>query len=180
MKIKSYPEIMRPAFRFIEKHAPNTFEAMLNAYWPVTAVKDMDELLPLAKLISRSDFHQIAHTLAGANAVTAESSVFPELKDRIPQVVDHNSWFNLPCLLKTARREHVDPTKLLATVAVHEWKHRRGYDEGPAYDAGVKFAREMGELRIARWHEQLGRDEQETNREDNLIRDMLREWGIKV
>jgi hypothetical protein len=65
--------------------------------------------------------------------------------------------------------------RTLATVAVHEWMHRRGYDEREAYAAGTRFASKMGDRAVAQWHETLGR---EVENEDQLTK-LLREMGLR-
>ena len=176
MKITSYPEIMTPAFKLIEKHAPNTHEAMLNAYWPCTAVKDMDDMIPLQRSVSLEEYHQILHVLSHSEAITAESSTHPE-EPPPPVALNHKSWFHLPHIYNDAVHEGVDPTRLLATVAVHEWQHRRGYLEREAYDAGIKFAFNMGESRIASMHETARNIALERESHEDALEDLLRRLG---
>jgi uncharacterized protein (DUF2342 family) len=179
VKINNYPEIMKPAFRLVEKHAPNTYEAMQNAFWPVTAAKDVNDLRPIAEGMRPAEFNGMLNVLRTANAITAESSVpsSRHVAHRIPAVVNHSSIFNLPNTLNDANAHGVDPTKFLATVAVHEWTHRRGYDEPEAYAAGARFAEKMGDLDIARWHAAQGR--RHTQEQELTFAEMLRrQFGL--
>jgi hypothetical protein len=151
-------ELMEPVMDLIRKYDPNKHEAMMNTYWPVTAVSSMDDMLPIAKEVGVSRAMEIASTVNDGLGLTVQKMRdTPETAwEDEPKPLWHTSWLNVPGIIHQARRMNVVPFKLGATVLVHEWTHRRGYGEPEAYAAGEKFAFTMSEPEIARSQRETG------------------------
>lgn len=186
MQIKNHPELFKETLRVIEKYTPNTHEAMLNAYWPVTGVNDHRDLEMLARKVHPKDLHQLKHALSQAGAVTVESSVprapCPGCRkihaNQPPAAFDHSTWFNMPALYRQAARNDFDLVKSVATTAIHEWTHRRGYDEDKAYPAGVRFAEQMGDRELAEFHRDLYWQWQQEQAHKRQELELARRWGL--
>lgn len=154
MQIKNNHDKMKPVMRLIEKYAPNTYEAMLNAYWPVTLVIDGSDFDDITGKIPAEEVFSLSDTLASGLGVTCRPN--PNRWSDAAVALDWTSWLNFHGINMQAGEMGVDAAKLAATVLVHEWTHRRGYGEPEAYAEGAKFARAMGEERIARSQESTG------------------------
>lgn len=155
MQITHNHDKMKPVMRLIEKYAPNTYEAMQNAYWPVTLVMDGQDFADIARKIPELELYSLADTLASGLGVTCRPN--PNRISNAAVALDNTSWLNFHGINTQADEAGVDGAKLAAAVLVHEWTHRRGYGEPEAYAAGARFARAMGEEKIARSQENTGR-----------------------
>lgn len=156
---------LTPALKLVKKHAPNTYEAMINADWKVHVVKSEKDLITIAGLLHPWNLMELINALNNALAVTVRSSckdpdeleewnkLIKEGNKPIGGALNHTTWVNLRRLNGEAYHAEVDPVHLAAAVLVHEWWHRRGYGESKAYDAGTEFALKMGQPRIARLSE---------------------------
>lgn len=158
MQLTNHEDAMRPVMRLIEQYAPNTYEAMENAYWPVTLVAESSDLDNIIAMVKHGEVSQYeAMDIAGDINRALGLTLVPVDKNR-PGPLSNQTWLNYPAIMSQARRSHLDPARLAATVLVHEWTHRKGHtDEAPAYAAGAKFARLMGDERLAQNQEQTDR-----------------------
>lgn len=148
---------LTPALRLIKKHAPNTYEAMINADWKVHAVASEQDLLKVAghlhPWVLAELVQDFSRGLACTVAKTEDAPSWARVEDSPLGSLNHTSLFNLHNLRSQAYHGGVDLVCLTAQVLVHEWWHRRGYGERKAYDAGTEFAVKMGQPRIARLSE---------------------------
>jgi hypothetical protein len=173
MKLKNHTATMKQVMRLIEKHAPNTYDAMQNAYWPVTMIAtqaDFDEVTREASYFEKAS---LADDLQHALGIT-----FTPRDPEHTTALSYCSVLNAPALMEQAADDGYSPVKLAATVLVHEWTHRRGYGEPEAYAAGAKFARAMGEERIARSQERTGAkiEQQQESSFEEFLMGLLGEW----
>lgn len=155
MQLTNHTEAMIPVMRLIKQYAPNTYEAMENAYWPVTLVAEECDLDNIMNTVKRGEVSKYeAMDIAGDINRALGLTLVPVDKNH-PSPLSNQTWLNYPAIMRQAQRSHLDPARLAATVLVHEWTHRKGHtDEAPAYAAGAKFARLMGDERLAQNQEQ--------------------------
>lgn len=170
MQIKNHEDLLTPVFNLIKQYAPNTYEAMQNTYWPVTLVKDESDFDEITGSTCRHCVSNLADTLAGGLGCTYQAGA---------DTLIHTTWLNFNLLNAQAAESGYAADKLAATVAVHEWTHRRGYGEPEAYAAGARFARAMGEEAIAQSQEVTGeRVAREAEQEQMDLFDYLRGIGV--
>jgi hypothetical protein len=136
---------MQPIMAEIANADPETFKRIHAADdWEVTVIDDPTDLLPLIKANPPVGM-AILDGMGQANGMTIVSTddtpVPPEFKG-----VYRNTWLNRPYINAEAASYDVSPVKYAADILVHEFAHREDYAEEPeAYDAGIEFARKMGE-----------------------------------
>lgn len=151
---------LTPALRLVKKHAPNTYEAMINADWKVYAVHSEKDLLPVTRQLSKKDTRDLVDQLNKGLAITIAGKENEDIPVWVkltsagpPDPLKHHTFVNVNALRGQAHHGGVSPVHLAAAVLVHEWWHRRGYGERKAYDAGTRFALAMGQPRIAEMSE---------------------------
>lgn len=187
MKINAHPELMRPVLQLIKQHTPNTYEAMVNAEWPVTPVVDKRDLEYIAKQIDPDELDYLQWAVGNGlgctlGMITDESTPEQIECDETPLALRKTTWLNLPGIMEQAVRGGVDPVKLAASVVIHEWTHRRGYGEEKAYSVGTDFALKMGEPEIARMSEHtrhgMRRQKAQKERQEAAMRELRRIFGL--
>jgi hypothetical protein len=183
----NHPELTTPALQLIKQHTPNTYEAMQNAHWPVTAVTSEQDLAPISKRIEDDELDYLAWAIQHGlgctlGMITDETPQELIENDQTPDVLRTTTWLNIPGIARQAYHGDVDPGKLLADVMVHEWTHRRGYGEEKAYTAGTDFALKIGEPDIARMSEHtrrnMRREKALKERQEAAMREMARRFGL--
>lgn len=151
---KNREDLLKPVFDLIREYAPNTYEAMEAAYWPVTMVMNSRDWDDIAGQLPPGALNYLTSTLASSLGVTCQPW------DDLPATpMDNRSWLNGSMIALQALQNGWNAVKLAAVVLVHEWTHRRGYGEREAYAASAKFARTIGEEAMAKEEERLGRQE---------------------
>jgi hypothetical protein len=145
--ISNHPEITGPAMEVIRDHEPRTYAQMNDAPWRVYIVTDIRRDAIVGELASES--WSFAANFPAADAVTVTSLGNP------PTLV------NLAQVQEDAGSNEVSFEDMLAETLVHEFRHYQGADEIPAFRAGIRFSRELGDEKLAEAGERvLARAEQ--------------------
>jgi hypothetical protein len=141
---------MQPVMSEIAHSDPETFRAMVaDNGWYVTVIDRPQDLTVVAERVDPGAAYQLMRSLGSANAITVSPV------ESVPAKLRGQTWLNRPYIAEEAAETGVEAVKFAAMVLVHEWAHHLGeLEEGPAYDAGIEFARKMGEpLIVANQHE---------------------------
>lgn len=163
---------MQPIMAEIAHADPATFKRMEAADWLVTVVDGPEDLELLARE-NPGAAYSLASALGRANGVTVVAIHGEPVPTEIAQVY-RNTWLNRPYINDEAEQHGVSPVKYAADILVHEFAHREDYaDEPAAYDAGIAFARKMGEPVIAMAQTKTKAEVQRRENESEQKRDAL-------
>jgi hypothetical protein len=165
MKITNNNAWVMPAMDVIENTAPKLYAEMQATDWPVTVISKGDDLRPifdeLSKEVGWMDAfgftNQLAAHLDSAYGVTvAATDESPDDAEQPPDALNNKTWLNKINLESGAKEMGVPLPKMVADTIVHEFTHRQGRGERGAYDMGAKFARAMGEEKLAESQDETG------------------------
>jgi hypothetical protein len=165
MRINNNSAWVMPALDVIKNTAPKMYAEMQATDWNLTVINSGDDLIPTFKnLVQECGFMdsyglvgELAANLDHAYGVTvAITDQSPEGAEPPPLALTNATYLNRINLEGGAKDMEVPLPKMIADTMVHEFVHRKGHGEDPAYEMGAKFARAMGEEKLAESQEETG------------------------
>jgi hypothetical protein len=147
---------LQQALSLIAYYDPATMARMQASNWTVHVVAEPDDLEPLFNLARNGQIKfgmlaALGHslTLPSTMGITVNAVRPGTSRSDIPPALLDQTWVAWPQVNEGALEFETSVARTAAMVLVHEFQHYLGYGEGPAYDAGVTFARKMGETKMA-------------------------------
>jgi hypothetical protein len=161
---------LQPVLAEIANADPVTFQRMQNAKnWYVGVIDGPEDFMPLVKIDPDAGY-AVMNNMGHANGLTIVAR--PDAPDYIKRL-DGYTWLNRPYIKAEAASYDVSPVKYAADILVHEFSHREDRTQEPeAYDAGIEFAKKMGEPAIVAAQQSTKREVQRREDMARLLDDM--------
>jgi hypothetical protein len=182
MRIKDSARL-QPALSLIAYYDPGLFARMQASNWTVHVMAGPDDLEPLFNL-ARNGQIELSMLAAMGESLTSPSVMGLTVnavrrgtsRADIPSALLDQTWLAWPQVSEATLQFETSAARVAAMVLVHEFQHYLGYGEGPAYDAGMAFARKMGENKMA---DSQARDKQLSLREEAEMQRLIDEENAR-